>query len=133
MIFSMRPLKDLTENSEEREMSRKTTYFQYKLPSSVVNVVKCIIIDYNRREGAIKHSAISGAVLERYIELNSAIDKGLSEIETGIRTYMLEDIIKGVGYERSLVQSLLSKNAYYRRRRKLIYDIAVELSLLNKS
>ena len=114
-------------------MSRKTTYFQYKLPSSVVNVVKCIIIDYNRREGAIKHSVISGAVLERYIELNSAIDKGLSEIETGIRTYMLEDIIQGVGYERSLVQPLLSKNAYYRRRRKLIYDIAVELSLLNKS
>ena len=114
-------------------MSRKTTYFQYKLPSSVVNVVKCIIIDYNRREGAIKHSAITGAVLERYIELNSAIDKGLSDIETGIRTYMLEDIIHGVGYERSQVQPLMSKNAYYRRRRKLIYDIAVELSLLNKS
>ena len=112
-------------------MSRKTTYFQHKVPPGVVNVVKSIIIDYQRREGAIKHSAISGAVLARYIELNAAIDKALSEIETGIRTYMLDDIVKGIGYERSLVQPLLSKNAYYRRRRKLIYDIAVELALLN--
>lgn len=113
-------------------MSRQAQFFQYKLPSSVVNVVKCIIIDYERREGAIKHSAISGAVLARYIELNGAIEKALSEIEAGIRTYMIDDIIHGIGYERSLVQPLLSKNAYYRRRRKLIYDIAVELALLNK-
>lgn len=114
-------------------MPRKTTYFQHKVPSSVVNVVKSIIVDYKRREGAIKSGAISGTVLERYIELNTAIDKALSDIENGIRTYMIEDIITGVGYERSLVQPLLSKDAYYRRRRKLIYDIAVELALFNKS
>lgn len=114
-------------------MSRQAQFFQYKIPSSVVNVVKSIIIDYDRREGAINRSAISGAVLARYIELNSAIDKSLSDIEAGIRKYMIYDIVNGIGYERSQINTLMSKNAYYRRRRKLIYDIAVDLSLLNKS
>lgn len=110
-------------------MPRRKTYFKYNIPASVVCVVTAIIADYYRREREIKHDA-TGSVLARYVELNSAVDRALSEVEAGIRADVLADIAEGKGYERSRAQFLVSKNAYYRRRRKLIHDIAVDLCLL---
>ena len=110
-------------------MPRQKTYFKYNIPSSVVCVVTAIISDYDRREREIKRDA-TGSVLARYVELNSAVDRALSEIEAGIRADIMQDITEGKGYERSRAQFLVSKNAYYRRRRKLIHDIAVDLCLL---
>ena len=109
---------------------RKKEYFAYEIPTSTVRVVTSICADYNRREAAIKHSAVTGAVLARYVELNNAVDVALYDVEPGIRDLMLRDVADGVGYNRSAVACQLSKNAYYRRRRKLVYDIAVNLSLL---
>ena len=98
-------------------MAREKMYFSWEIPTSVVCMVNAICADYERRERAIKYSNITGAVLERYIELNSVID-------------LLRDIAEGRGYTRSPTQCVVSKNTYYRRRRKLIHDIAKELSLL---
>ena len=111
-------------------MAREKMYFSWEIPSSVVYMVNAICTDYDRRERAIKYSSITGQVLERYIELNAAIDKSLEEIEVGIRRDILQDIAEGHGYNKSKAQTLVSKNTYYRRRRKLIYDIAKKLSLL---
>ena len=109
---------------------RKKEYFAYEIPTSTVRVVTSICADYNRREAAIKHSAVTGPVLERYVELNRAVDMALGDIELGIRDLVLRDVADGVGYNKSAAACQLSKNAYYRRRRKLVYDIAVNLSLL---
>ena len=111
-------------------MPRQKTYYKYNIPSSVVCVVTAIISDYDRREREIIHASAAGSVLARYVELNSAVDRALSEVEAGIRADVLADIAEGRGYERSRAQFLVSKNAYYRRRRKLIHDIAVDLCLL---
>ncbi len=111
-------------------MAREKMYYSWEIPASVVVVVNAICADYDRRERAIKYKAITGEVLERYIELNNAVDKALTEVETGLRQTLLQDISAGRGYTRSPAQCVVSKNAYYRRRRKLIHDIAIDLSLL---
>ena len=111
-------------------MAREKMYFSWEIPASVVHVVNAICADYERRERAIKYSNITGTVLARYIELNSVIDGALQEVEGGIREGLLRDISEGRGYTRSSIQHIVSKNTYYRRRRKLIHDIARNLSLL---
>lgn len=109
---------------------RKKEYFSHEIPTSAVRVVTSICADYDRRESAIKHSAATGSVLERYVELNRAVDIALYGIEPGLRDILLRDVSGCVGYNKSAAACQLSKNAYYRRRRKLVYDIAVNLSLL---
>ena len=111
-------------------MSRQRMYFKYEIPTSVVEIVKAVCSDYDRRERAIKFSNLTGDVLTKYVELNNAIDKALTDVEVGIRRDMLNDIQKRRGYDFSRAALIISKNTYYRRKRKLIYDIAKELALL---
>ncbi len=111
-------------------MPRSKMYFKYDIPKTVVELVKAFCADYHRRERAIKFSNVTGEVLERYVELNAVIDRALEEVEVGIREDILRDIRKRKGYDFSAAASCLSKNTYYRRKRKLIYDIAKGLSLL---
>ncbi len=111
-------------------MSRQKMYFKWEIPTSVVDIVKMVCADYDRRERMIKYSTITGAVLEKYVELNAIIDKALEDIEIGIRRDMLEDIQQGRGYEFSAASPFLAKNTYYQRKRKLIHDIARGLSLI---
>ena len=111
-------------------MARQNLYFKYDIPTSFVDIVKTVCADYNRRERAIKFGTITGDVLDCYIKLNSIVDKALEEVEVGIRRDMLSDIQKRRGYDFSSAALIISKNTYYRRKRKLIYDIAKELALL---
>ena len=110
-------------------MARQKLYFKYDIPTSVVDIVKTICVDYERRERSIKFGNITGAVLARYIELNSIIDAALEDVELGIRKSLLRDIQKRRGYDFSEANWAISKNAYYRRKRKLIYDIATRLAV----
>lgn len=109
---------------------RTKVYSDEDIPRSVSRVVAAICADYDRRENMIKYSAATGAVLDRSVELNAAVEQALGTVESGIRDSMLRDIALGVGYERSPVSLMLSKGAYYRRRKQIIHDIAVRLSLM---
>lgn len=108
----------------------KSKYFQYELPTSVVDLVKTICVDYSRRERAIKHGNVTGAVLARYVELNAVVDTALEGVEAGIRMDMLRDIQSRRGYDFSPASYCISKNTYYKRKKKLIYDIAKSLALI---
>ena len=110
-------------------MSRKKEYFKHELPTSVVVVVYAICADYDRREREMKFGIVSGDVLERYAELNRTIESALLCVESDLREDLLSDIAKKRGFERSRISPLLSKNAYYRRRRRVIYEIAAGLKL----
>ena len=111
-------------------MARQKMYFKWEIPTSVVDIVKTLCADYDRIERMIKHAAITGAVLEKYVELNSIIDKALEDVEAGIRRTLLEDIKNGRGYDFSAASPFLAKNTYYQRKRKLIHDIAQGLALI---
>lgn len=111
-------------------MSRQKMYFRWEIPSTVVKIVNSICADYERREKIIKYSVETGAVLEKSIELNAIVDKALEDIEPGIRREIITDISEGRGYNKSGCSVIMGKNAYYRRRRKLVHDIAVTMSLI---
>lgn len=111
-------------------MARQKMYFKWDMPTSIVEIVKAICADYARRERVIKFGTATGSILERYVELNGAINTALQDIEVGLRDTILKDIQQGRGYYFSAAQELICKSGYYNRKRKLIYDIAVSLSLL---
>lgn len=111
-------------------MPKPKLYFQYEVPTSVVMIEKAVCTDYRRRENKIKYSTITGTTLARCVELNAIIDKALEEVEVGARGDMLCDICTKRGYDSSPCGVYMGKNTYYRRKRKLIYDIAKSLSLL---
>lgn len=111
-------------------MGRQKSYYKYEIPASIVEIVKTVCADYDRRERAIKYSSITGPVLERYVELNGIIDMALEEIECDVRRDLLKDVSSGRGYNFSAASPFFAKNTYYQRKRKLIHDIAKGLCLL---
>lgn len=111
-------------------MARQKMYFKYEIPTSIVEIVKVVCSDYDRREKQIKHGIVTGDVLATYVRLNNIVDCALEDIEVGIRKDILKDIQYRRGYDFSPASPLISKNTYYRRKRKLIYDIAVGLALI---
>lgn len=111
-------------------MSKGKIYPKRDIPDSVADIVKAICADYDRREKDIAKGSIKCETKKLYKYLNGIIDMALEEIEIGIRRSILDDISGKRGYDRSAINYSLSKNAYYRRKRKLIYDIAKSLKLL---
>ena len=110
-------------------MSRKKEYFKHEIPTSVVGVVYAVCTDYYRREREMKYGVVSGDVLSKYAELNTVVERALLSVESEFREDLLSDIAERRGYERSRTAVLISKNAYYRRRRQVIYEIAAGLRL----
>lgn len=113
-------------------MGRPKMYYEWEIPPSVVVTVQGICRDYERRENAIKYSTITGRVLDRYIELNAAVDDALSEIAVEARESILSDVADNVGYDFSACSCYFSRKIYYLKKRKLIHDIAVKLFLIPK-
>lgn len=113
-------------------MGRPRIYYDYELPHGVVETVRGVVMDYDRREQAIKRSTITGSVLERYIELNDAVDAALGEVDVGIRGDMMLDVALNTGYAFSQCARCIGRKAYYQKKKKFIYDIAVRIFLVPK-
>lgn len=111
-------------------MGKAKLYYRFEVPYSVVLMVRAVCADYYRRAKLARRTDIGEAVLKTCSDLNVIVDLALEQIEPGIREDILYDIAQGRGYSRSCAQLVISKNAYYRRRRKLIHDIAKSLLLL---
>lgn len=111
-------------------MGRHRENFEWEVPTGVVGIVRAVCADYRRREHMIKFSSIAGDVLEEYIRLNSIVDNAVGSAERGIRYSLLADIANGRGYDNSPASPFLAKNTYYLRKRKIVYDIARSLKLV---
>jgi len=110
---------------------KKKIYQRHDIPASVVNIVIALCADFPRRKKCLTlNSNVPETVKMRYKEFNNAITDSLQEIEVGLQKIIINDIVDNRGYSKSGAQIVISKNAYYRRRRKLIYDIAVLLNLI---
>jgi hypothetical protein len=110
-------------------MSRHKTFGRWEIPGTVVQIVKTMCADYDRRAIIIRSGEKTQSDYER---INAAIDRGLLCAEETVRRFFLEDIAYGRGYWHSPSCAVLSKNAYYTRKHQIIHDIAVELRLLNE-
>ena len=113
-------------------MGRPKMYYEWELPKSVVEVVRGVCADYERRENAIKYSSITGEVLDRYIEFNSAIESAVSEISTDLRRIIIQDVADNVGYDFSQCSLAMARKTYYQKKRKFIHDVAEKLFLIPK-
>lgn len=111
-------------------MARPRTRYKYEIPGTVVEIVRGLCADYERRELAIKYSTISGETLQRYVELNGAIELALGNMEASIREDMLADVAAGRGYDFSPCSVFVAKNTYYERKRRFVFDVAKKLSLV---
>ena len=111
-------------------MSRSKIYYSYEIPRTVVDIVKSICADYDRRAIAMR-SAPEGA-LQIYKYMNDAIDRAMAEIEPAIRRTMLEDIYTGRGYDSSPASAIMSRRPYYARKRKAVHDMALEFHLISE-
>ena len=110
---------------------KKKIYQRHDIPESVVNVVIALCADFPRRNKCLTlNRNVTETAKERYRQFNNAITDALQGIEVGLQKIIFNDIVDNRGYGRSGAQIVISKNAYYRRRRKLIYDIAVLLDLI---
>ena len=110
-------------------MSRHKTFGRWEIPGTVVQIVKSMCADYDRRAVIIRSAAQAH---EDYKNINGAIDRGLTCAEEPVRRFLLEDIGSGRGYWYSPASALLSQNAYYARKKQIIHDIAFQLGLLNE-
>ncbi len=110
-------------------MSRRKK-MKYNLPLSLVQMIKSICADYDRRADIINRSLASEDVVEKCAALNSAIDSAFLDVESGLKSYLLEDIKLNRGYEASMASPFIAKNTYYKRKKKIIYDVAKCLFLL---
>ena len=112
-------------------MPRPKLYRKWVIPDNVVDIVKSVCADYDRRKRAIQASLLTAEVMREYIRLNDAVDKALTDnVEEALREYMLTDIQLNRGYDLSPTSPYLAKNTYYQRKRKVVHDIALELHLI---
>ncbi len=109
---------------------RADTYKGHEVPGGVVSIVKAICADYRRRESRIRRGNLSVDTLRIYVALNSVVDKALEDVEVGVRRDILNDLCQKRGYDGSPCGGYMGKNTYYRRKRKLVFDIAKELHLI---
>lgn len=104
---------------------------RWRIPSSVVDIVKAVCQDYDRRDRAIKRpSEIDVSVLEEYKALNDIINHALECVECGMRATLLYDVCHNVGYDYTQISPFIAKNTYYDRKRRLIHDIAKGMHLV---
>lgn len=111
-------------------MARPVVFEKHDMPKAVVLIVKAICADYKRRCYILRNRKTPNEVKDRCIEFNNAVEKAITEVEEGIRKDLINDIATNTGYERSEIQYFISKEAYYNRKNKIIWDIAKELRLL---
>jgi len=109
---------------------RPKQFYKYELPTGVVKVVRAQCADYERKELAIESGTLTLDVRNNYIATNEAIRTALQSIEEACRLDFLADIAENRGYDKSQVCWLFSINAYYARKRKVLYDIAKGLCLI---
>ena len=102
----------------------------YAVPHTVFLMVKSICGDYERRRLILRRGEASPEVAEELQRLIDVIDEALTIVEDGIRMEMLRDIIYCRGYDSSMASPLLSKNAYYNRKRRIVHDVAIALHLM---
>lgn len=112
-------------------MGRPRIYAKYEIPKGLVSVIVTLCADYKRRKAYVEKAGADtpAAVVKKYELINAAIEESLLFIEPELRAHIINDIAEGRGYVSSRAVNV-SKDAYYRRRRKFISDVARALSLL---
>ena len=113
-----------------RPKGRPQQFYKYELPTGVVKIVRAQCADYERKTIAMRSGTLQPEVLHAYEDINTAINDAFQDIEEGCRKDFLIDIAENRGYDKSNINWMFSKTAYYHRKIKTIYEIARRLYLI---
>ena len=92
------------------------------IPPTVADIVTLICQDYRMRKA-------KGSLPDDY-RFTEIIQNALEVCETGIAEAIFEDICLRRGYWCSPINYLISKNAYYDRKKAVVRSIAIGLHLI---
>lgn len=100
------------------------------LPTVLNRLIVAVVGDYERRASVLRRRAAAQDVLDRYHELNRAIDEAIAEVcEPAICRQMRLDIGEGRGARRTPLY-FLGEGLYKKRKREAKESIAKHLGLL---
>ncbi len=114
----------------ESKYGRKKAFDQVKVPDTLADIVRSIIADYDRRKDAIAKGEGRMVTLEQYAVINESIDDALLFIEDFYRYIIFDDMKHNRGYDYSKISTYISRKGYYRRKRKIIAEVATNLNLI---
>lgn len=101
------------------------------LPHGVQMIVKAVCADYDRRRKLATRKDTPEDVKSALNDFNALVDDALMSVqEEGLRKEILRDMIERRGWERSNAQLYICENAYYARRRRVLYQVAVGMHLI---
>lgn len=100
-----------------------------KLPCTLSKMAEAVIADYPRRSIALAANDISEATRKQYLQYNVAVDMAVDFLEPTLRDIMLDDVVNKRSYYKSSASNIICRNAYYRRRDKMLYNVAVALKM----
>ena len=103
---------------------------RWGVPRGIADIVISLCADYDRRKTCVTRSIVPPSVQKAYEGINSIIDQALENVEPGMRQDLLTDIQMHRGYMYSPASVYISKNAYYSRKRMVIYTIAKFFNLV---
>lgn len=103
---------------------------RWKLPIGVVETVKGICKDYERKREALSVTSLKAEVRSAYEAHNTAVNNALLTLEPSLRYLILEDVAEKRGYNKSAARSYIAHNGYAERKCRFIYHIAVNLNLV---
>ena len=112
------------------ELYGRKIYDTDKLPKTVVKVICAVIADTRRRQKALDLNTARPESRDLFVAINNAVDKAMADLEPGLRNIMINDFETGCGYQKSDAMCIIGKNAYYRRKRKVVADVARGLYLI---
>ena len=99
------------------------------LPKTLAIYIEAVVMDYARREAALEGNDISESTRKQYIKFNIAVDMGFAFLEPALKDTMFKDIVSKRGYYSSEASAIICRNAYYKRRARILYNIAIALNM----
>ena len=99
-----------------------------RITKTVMEIIEKLCADYPRRKRLadyLYYAKGNDADLAHLRGINAKIDEALSEVDEGLRDYMLSDIANRNGYGRSMASPFIRKDSYYAQKNKAILKMAM--------
>lgn len=104
-----------------------------RISKTVMEIIEKLCADYPRRKRTadyLSYTKGNDADLAHLRGINAKIDEGLTEVDEGLREYMLSDIANRNGYGRSMASPFIRKDSYYAQKNKAILKMAMLFHLV---
>ena len=105
-----------------------------KMPHWLFEAINNILEGYHDREKAVGRADIPPLVRAEYERMNRIVDRSVEAVYFGcaadVQRVLLEDLIAGRGWNKSVVSGMFGERMYYRLKKQCYLYIAARLGLI---